>query len=183
MTSKSPAMQGFFERKGTNMYIIYESDSGFTKRYAEAFAEKTGLECHSLYMARIKVPKESDVIFFGRVMQDEIDGLKKARKKYNVLAVCPVGLRMPTNAVKETLAEKNELTDNLPKLFYLRGGFDPEQNKGLEKTLINLLIGDLERNEEDLDAVDAQYLSDLRNGADYVNEDNLAALLDWYEKC
>ncbi|MBR2589811.1 MAG: hypothetical protein IKE65_02695 [Clostridia bacterium] len=165
------------------MYIIYESDSGFTKRYAEAFAQKTGLECHSLYMARIKVKKHSDVIFFGRVMQNEIDGFKKARKKYNILALCPVGLRMPTNAVIEEIAEKNELNENLPKLFYLRGGFDPEQNQGLEKTLINLIISDLESKGEDLNAVDAQYLSDLQNGADYVNEENLAALLDWYENC
>ena len=163
------------------VYIIYESDSGFTKRYAEMFAEKTGLECHSLYMARIKVKRKSDVIYFGRVMQDEVDGLKKARKKYNILAVCPVGLKMPTNTVKEAIAEKNDLTDNPPKLFYLRGGFDPEKTLGLEKTLINLIITDLNGKGDDLDAVEAQYLSDLRNGADYVKEENLAELLSWYE--
>ncbi|MBR0415205.1 MAG: hypothetical protein IJI67_09055 [Clostridia bacterium] len=165
------------------MYIIYESDSGFTKRYAEMFAEKTGLECHSLYMARIKVKRNSDVIFFGRVMQGEIDGFKKAAKKYNILAVCPVGLRMPTNAVKEEIIEKNGIGEPLPKLFYLRGGFDPEKNIGLEKTLINLIISDLENRGEDIDAVDAQYLTDLKGGADYVDEENLGALLDWYEKC
>ena len=165
------------------MYIIYESDSGFTKRYAEIFAEKTGLECYSLYMSRIKVKRGSDVIYFGRVMQNEVDGFKKARKKYNILALCPVGLKMPTNAVKEKIAEANELTENLPKLFYLRGGYDPEQTKGLEKTLINLIVSDLESKGEEIDAVEAQYLADLTDGADYVNEENLAPLLDWYEKC
>lgn len=165
------------------MYIIYESDSGFTKRYAEMFAEKTGLECHSLYMARIKVKRESDVIYFGRVIQGEVDGLKKARKKYNVLAVCPVGLKMGTDAVKAEIAEQNKLEDTLPKLFYLRGGFDPAQNKGLEKALIELIVGDLENRAEDLDAVEAQYLADLKNGADYVKEENLAALTDWYDRC
>lgn len=165
------------------MYIIYESDSGFTKRYAEIFAEKTGLECHSLYMARIKVKKHSDVIYFGRVMQGEIDGFKKARKKYNILAVCPVGLKMATNAVIEEIAQKNNITDNLPKLFYLPGGFDPEQNKGLEKTLINLMVDDLESRGEDIDAVDARFLRDLKGGADYVDEQNLAPLSDWYQHC
>ena len=165
------------------MYIIYQSDSGFTKQYAEMFAEKTGLECHSLYMARIKVKRNSDVIFFGRVMQGEIDGFKKAAKKYNVLAVCPVGLKMPTNFYKEELAEDNGITGNSPQLFYLRGGFDPEKTLGPEKTLINLVISDLENRGEDVDAVEAQYLTDLKGGADYVNEENLAALLEWYQNC
>ena len=165
------------------MYIIYESDSGFTKRYAEMFAEKTGLECHSLYMARIKVKKNSDVIYFGRVMQNEVAGFKKARKKYNILALCAVGLKMETNAVKEEIAAANELTENLPKLFYLRGGFDPAQNKGLEKTLVNLIITDLENKGDETDAVEAQYLADLKGGAEYVDEQNLAALCDWYDKC
>ena len=162
------------------MVIIYESDSGFTKLYAEMFARKAGLECHSMYMARIKVSRHSDVIYFGRVIQGEIENFKKAKKKYNVLAVCPVGLKMPSNALKQELAEKNQ-TGDIP-LFYLRGGFDPKQNAGLEKTLINLIISDLESKGEDIDAIDAQYLNDLKNGADYVKEINLEALGTWYEK-
>ena len=165
------------------MVIIYESDSGFTKRYAEMFAQKVGLECHSMYMARIKVSRKSDVIYFGRVMQGEVENLKKARKKYNVLAVCPVGLKMGTDAVKEELAQKNDLTGDCPKMFYLRGGFDPAKNVGLEKTLINLVINDLQSRRDDLDAVDAQLLHDLVNGADYVREMNLEELSLWYEKC
>ena len=163
------------------MYIIYQSDSGFTKLYAEMFSRKAGIECYSMYMARIKVRRHSDVIYFGRVIQGEVEDLKKARKKYNVLAVCPVGLKMPTDAVKQELREKNNLTDNMPQMFYLRGGFDPKQNLGLEKTLINLIIDDLEGREE-LDAVEAQYLADLKNGADYVKEINLEELGLWYER-
>lgn len=165
------------------MVIIYESNSGFAKRYAEMFAEKTGLECHSMYMARIKVKRSADVIYFGWVQQGEVEKLKKALKKYNVLAVCPVGLSMPTDAMKEQLREKNKLEENLPKMFYLRGGFDPEQIIGLQRTLINLIISDLESKGDELNAVEAQYLSDLKNGADYVKEENLAELMSWYEKC
>ena len=165
------------------MYIIYESDAGSTKQYAEAFAAKTGLECHSMYMARIKVKRKSDVIYFGRVRQGEIENLKKARKKYNVLAVCAVGLKMPTNAVKDELCAANGMDGVSPQLFYLRGAFEPEKNIGLEKTLIHLIVSDLQSKGDELDAVDAQYLSDLQNGADYVNEENLGALLSWYESC
>ena len=162
------------------MVIVYKSDSGFTKRYAEMFADKVGMECHSLHMARIKVSKRSDIIYFGRVIQGEIDDLKKARKRYNVIAVCPVGLKLPTDAVKSELEEKNGIGEDC-KMFYLRGGFDPEQNLGLEKTLINLIVSDLEGREE-LDAVDSQYLNDLKNGADYVREMNLQQLSLWYEE-
>ena len=74
------------------MFVIYESNTGFTEKYARMFAEKAELECWSLYMARIKVPKHSDVIYFGNVENGEVAKLKKARKKYNIIAVCPVGI-------------------------------------------------------------------------------------------
>lgn len=164
------------------MFVVYESNTGFSEQYAKMFAEKANLECWSLYMARIKVPKHSDIIYFGNVENGEVAKLKKARKKYNILAVCPVGLSMGTDAVKQTLREKNKLTDNSPAMFYLQGGYDPEKNIGLGATFINLVIKDLESKEE-LDAVEAQMLSDLKNGADYVKEENLAPLLRWYEEC
>lgn len=164
------------------MFVVYESNTGFSERYAKMFAEKTGLECWSLYMARIKVPKHSDIIYFGNVENGEVAKLKKARKKYNILAVCPVGLSMSTDAVKESLRQKNNLTDNSPVMFYLQGGYDGEKNVGLGATFINLIIKDLESKEE-LDAVQAQMLNDLKNGADYVKEENLAPLLSWYDEC
>ena len=50
--------------------------------------------------------------------------------------------------------------------------------QGLEKTLVNLIITDLENKGDETDAVEAQYLADLKGGADYVDEQNLAALCD-----
>ena len=164
------------------MFVVYESNTGFTERYAKMFAEKANLECWSLYMARIKVPKHSDIIYFGNVESGEVAKLKKARKRYNILAVCPVGLSMGTDAVKEALREKNKLTENSPAMFYLQGGYDGEKNVGLGATFINLIVKDLESKEE-LDAVEVQMLNDLKNGADYVKEENLAPLLRWYEEC
>lgn len=88
------------------MHIVYESSTGFTKRYAEMFAEKTGLECCSAQMAKFKAEKHEDIIFFGWVQQGEIQRLKKAEKKYNVLAVCPVGISEPSDKVLDALKEK-----------------------------------------------------------------------------
>jgi flavodoxin len=163
------------------MKIVYESSTGFTEKYAKMFAEKTGLECWSMYMAKIKVQKDEDVVYFGWIQQGEISKYKKAAKKFNVLAVCPVGIAAPSERVTEKLKEKNKIGD-LPKIFYLHGGYDPEKSVGLQGTLINMVVKDLESKESDLDSSQIQMMNDLKNGADYVDENNLTPLLEWFKE-
>lgn len=164
------------------MKVVYESSTGFTKRYAEAFAEKAGLECWSMYMAKIKVEKNEDIIYFGWVQQGEISKYKKAAKKYNILALCPVGISAQSGKVIDVLKDKNKLGDT-PKIFYLRGGYDPKASVGLQGTLINMVVKDMESKADELDSAQAQMLVDLKNGADYVDEAALQPLLEWYKEC
>ena len=45
--------------------VIYNSQTGFTKRYAEWIAEETGADCFELNEAKKKSMDEYDAIVFG----------------------------------------------------------------------------------------------------------------------
>jgi len=154
-------------RKGVlSVKIIYESGAGHTERYAKLLAEKLGLECLSLKEAD-KSESES-VIFCGWVCANKISGLKKASGRFNVAAVCAVGLYPKTDAVTRVLIDKNKL--GCP-LFYLRGGLDYTKISKLRKKLL-LVIRDTLKRENKPDS--AELIEVLTNGGDFFDEDYLS---------
>ncbi len=68
------------------MVIVYESKTGFTKRYADMLSAKTGLK-----VFRIKelasVNRDEEIIFLGWMKVGKIQGLDKLQK-YKVKVVC-----------------------------------------------------------------------------------------------
>ena len=171
---------GYFERMKI-MTVIYETNTGFTEKYAKAFAEKHGLECWNTYMAKIKVKRKSDVIYFGWVQAGQIQGFKKARKRYNILAVCPVGLTEPNDERKAKLIELNSISDM--QVFPLRGGYDDDKMTGAAGLLISMIRTEFEdrtKKGEELKPAEKEMYEDLQNGADYFSEDNLAAVDEWF---
>lgn len=60
--------------------IVYESNSGFTKQYAELIANKCNLKALSLKQAKKELKKNSDVFFLGWIFGSRIMGYKKRTK-------------------------------------------------------------------------------------------------------
>ena len=85
------------------MVIIYESKTGFTKRYADMLAAKTGLKVLAASECA-KVQKDDEVIFLGWMKAGKIQGLAKLRG-YNVKAVCGSGTGPPSQTPKQWLQE------------------------------------------------------------------------------
>lgn len=71
------------------MVIVYESKTGFTKRYADMLALKTRLKVFPVKELS-KVSKDEEIIFLGWMKAGKIQGLDKLRN-YNVKAVCGSG--------------------------------------------------------------------------------------------
>ncbi|NCC76694.1 MAG: hypothetical protein EOM08_09705 [Clostridia bacterium] len=109
--------------------IIYQSNAGHTRRYAELFAQLSGLPVYDLRMARSTLQKGEMVIFFGWLMAGNLQGLKKAARRYRVGAMCAVGMGCPGDGQIETIARKYGY--DLEKAFYLQGGLDFEKLHGL----------------------------------------------------
>jgi hypothetical protein len=163
-------------------YIVYESHTDFTKRYAELISLKFKLPSISLDDAKSKVYEGDSILYMGWIRAGKIMGFKKAMSGYNVEAVIAVGIATPSDDMKAILKEKNKIPD-IP-LFYLQGGITPNRIAGVDKVLFNMIsriaLLRAEKNKESLTEADKLTLSILQKGGDCINPDNLQALFDWY---
>lgn len=163
--------------------IVYASNTGFTKEYAEMLSAKTGLPMCSLEEAKKTLKQPTEIIYCGWFMAGSIVGYKKLKKKHNIKAVCAVGL-CETGSLLEKTRKDNKIPDNT-ELFTLQGGYAPDKLKGIYKKMMsmvaNMLIKQINSYEVKTES-DLKMLETLEKGGSYVCEENLSAVLEWYEK-
>ena len=151
--------------------IVFESNTGHTERYARILAEKLGVPCYAIKEASGSVPKGESVFFLGWVMANQICGLKKASRLWDVRAVGAVGICPASDSNSRILAKKNK-TD--APIFYLRGGVDYSKLKGLKRTLLELVRDNTARENK---PENAELVRTLTEGGDFVCEENLAGIV------
>lgn len=162
------------------MKIVYTSNTGYTKQYAELLAEKTGYELFEINNALEKLPKNEEIIFLGWLMAGKIKDYKKASKYFSVKIIAAVGLATGGERDKEVRQANSIPSDTT--LFTLQGGYAPEKLKGIYKFMMKLVTKVLAkqlrekavRNEEE-----EFLLSLLENGGNGVSEEKLAPLLEF----
>jgi len=157
------------------MIIVYESKTGFTKRYAEMLAAKTQLKL--LHVKEMKqVSRDEEIIFLGWLKVGKIQGLNKVRK-YNLKAVCGSGTARAEEVDIKELAARNKIKD-IP-FFYLRGGCLPlKQLKGMDKFMLSMFLKML-KSRKDQDERTKEAIFGIENGFDGVKEENLEPVLEW----
>ena len=163
--------------------IIFTSESGFTKKYADMLSQKTGLSAYELKSIKdAKIEKGESVIYLGWLMAGKIKGYKKAAKLFDVRAVCAVGMSCPQMQNPEKIKKQNNLGD-IP-VFYMQGGFNINKLHGINKSMMNIMVKTvgkkLERKPDKTDE-EADMLEMLTKGGDRVSEGNLAEVLAWFE--
>ena len=156
--------------------IIYESNTGFTRRYAALFSRMTGLNCYSQQEAKRELAAGSCALYFGWICANRISGYQKAAKRYDVCAVVAVGAAPET---PKTIAQLKEANNIAIPLFYLRGGVNVQALSGIKRRLLLMIAKSIRtagtNTPEEQDMADV-----LQDGGDFVQEDNLAALKAWY---
>lgn len=158
--------------------IIYESNTGFTKKYAELLSAKTGLPIYE----RKKTPSSvlgKDIIYMGWLCAGIISGFKKAGNKYHIKAVCAVGMTAPDEKLYSDTAKQNLLADT--KLYLLRGGFDIKKLHGFYRFMMKLFARSLTESiekKEDKTEDDLLTLEMLRTGKDMVDGNSLIPLIN-----
>jgi hypothetical protein len=156
--------------------IVYNSNTGFTKKYAELLSAETGLPYYALSENRVK--SGEPVIFMGWLSAGKIKGYSKALKKYDVRAVAGVGLRAQDSAALNELITQNKISD-VPA-FYLRGGLDMNRLRGMNKFLLKMFYKMMSDKAKDGDAEALEIVDAYRNNKDFVSLENLKEMLDWY---
>ncbi|MBR2682343.1 MAG: hypothetical protein IKE22_03645 [Atopobiaceae bacterium] len=129
--------------------IIYGSQYGTTKQYAEELSRRTGYELRC-YDAVDDLNGYDTIVYLGALYAGGVLGMKKTFAKLmdtqskNVM-IATVGLADPTDQ-ENTSHIKGEMRKQLPKdlfdrahIFHLRGGIDYSQLGLKHKTMMALL--------------------------------------------
>jgi hypothetical protein len=160
--------------------IVYRSNTGYTKKYAEMLAQKTGLPVYEFNEAKNTLAKDEDIIYLGWLSAGALIGYKKAVKTWHVKAVCAVGMGGPSSNQLPDIIKKHKIES--AKAFYLQGGFDLSKLHGLYKfmmiMMIKTVVPSMEKKVDKTDD-DRAALDMFKNGGDYVCEENLDPILEW----
>lgn len=155
--------------------IVYTSGTGFTARYAALLSQAADLPAYDLREPE-GPPSGSAVLYLGWLRAGSIVGLRRARSRYRVAAVCPVGM-MEGDAVGLAKVTTSNHLENTPH-FYLRGGYAPEKLRGLSKVMMTPMKALLTRNPPETEA-DRAAQEALLHGADWVEPQQLEPVLNW----
>ena len=140
--------------------VIYNSQTGFTKRYAEWIAEATGADCLALSAAKKKNLTAYEAIIFGgwacagsiskiSWFKSNID--KWADKK--LIAFCVGGSPIDNPEIEPAL-KQNFTESELEKvnIFYCPGGFNYEKMSVTSKFMMKMFIKTLQAKKDKTEA-------------------------------
>lgn len=153
--------------------IVYESETGFTMKYAKMLEEKTGLYAYLLSNATDDLDKGDEVFYMGWICAGKIKGLKKASKRFDIKGVAAVGISDPADDSISSVKIKNSV--DVP-FFYLRGGIDLQKLSKIKVKLLEMLAENIER-DKNIPENYAEVVDAMRYGADFVKEENLKDVL------
>ena len=140
--------------------VVYNSQTGFTKRYAEWIAEAAGADCFELAEAKKKnLDAYEAIVFGGWACAGGISKLawfkgnieKWSGKK--LIAFCVGGSPMENPEVE--IALKNNFTDaerEKVNVFYCPGGFNYEKMSAPSKLMMKMFISALKAKKDKTEA-------------------------------
>ena len=152
--------------------IVYETQGGTSKRYAEWLAERLGAEC----VPAEDFDDEDPVIYVGWRSGPMIVGMKVFPHKDKIKAVVCVALERYDDGAMETIRSKNGI-DNV---FYVRGGMDRSKLSFGQKLLLALVSVKMllfNRSPED-----REVRRIMDHGGDLSSPDQLDALVEWLKE-
>lgn len=157
--------------------IVYTSNTGHTKRYAELFNKITGIKLYNLKEAS-KLEKGTQIIYFGWLFANSIKKYNAVIKRFDVKAVVAVGL-CDTGTLIPEVRKVNNIPETI-SLFTVQGGISKNKLRGINKLMINMLTSSLKKNEQ-RDDEQNRMLALLKSDNDYVSEENLSQIIKWFE--
>ena len=161
------------------MVIIYRSNTGFTKKYAEMLGKAEKIKVYSISDVEDKL--DEPIFYMGPLMAGHITGIDHAVKKFSVKGVCGVGMSPTSQQVLETLSKANYVP-NVP-IFYLQGGSAPKKVGWLKRRMVGVATRSIRESLQDKGgrrtAEEDQYLDFLIHGGSYVAFENLEAIQNW----
>lgn len=161
--------------------IIYTTNTGSTERYAKLLAQETGLPAYSLTEAKKAILTRAEIIYLGWIMAGAVKGYAEATRRYQVRAVCGVGMGK-TGTQADSVRKKSAIPADVP-LFTLQGNFDVKKLHGIYRPMMEIMVKTAGRDlaeKKNRTPEENDMLDMMLHGGDRVRAENLSAVLDWY---
>lgn len=173
-----------------NMIVIYQSKTGFTKKYAEWIAEE--LHCEIRGNEKFSLGDfifYDTIIFGGGLYASGINGIKLIKDNFNVLKnkniiVFATGVTPPRDEDLAKVWEANfseEQRDKIKK-FYFRGGFNFSKLSAVNKMMMSMmklkLKGEKEPSEDAKGMLEA-----MEKPVDFTDKENIRPLIKCALEC
>lgn len=164
--------------------IIYGTNYGTTKKYAQELARRTGLQAVSY--EQVNLPETCEgIIYFGGLYAGGVKGLKETlpaiRKcTYKKLVIVTVGLADVTdeeniNNIRSSL--QRQLSPEIfeqAQIFHLRGGIDYSRLNIVHKTMMKMLYTKAKKLPEDKQTAEVKAMIETYGKkVDFVDFDKL----------
>ena len=152
--------------------IVYETQGGTSKRYAEWLAERLGSEC--MPAKEFDDKNEDSVIYVGWRSGPMIVGLKDFPCRDRIVAIICVALERYAEKAMETIRRKN----GFEIIFYVRGGMDRSKLSFGQKLLLAVVSVKMiffNRSPED-----KEVRRIMDRGGDISSPDQLDAVTEWF---
>lgn len=159
--------------------IVYKSNTGFTREYAQMLGKSAKLKVYALDQAQ-DLAEQAEIIYMGPLMAGHITGVDQAVKRYAVRAVCGVGMTAPGEKVLASLGRSNYVP-NAP-IFYLQGGYAPKKLSWLKRRMVNMATKSTRENllgKQKRTAQEQAQLDMLLKGGSFVAYRNLEPIQSW----
>ena len=163
--------------------IVYTSNTGYTKQYAELLGKKTSLPVYELSKADKALPAKISILYLGWLMAGVVKGYKKAAQRFSVAAVCGVGMG-PAGSQDSDVRKNNAIPQEVP-VFTLQGGFDRTKLHGIYRFMMGVMIkvmGSSLRKKENRTPEEDAMLEMVTNGGDFVDVRQLDGVIAWYRQ-
>lgn len=165
-----------------NKLIIYGSQYGTTRTYAERLSQMTGVSFTDYKLAK-DISKYDIIVYFGALYAGGVKGLKeivKNIKESTKLIIVTVGL---ADVKDETNIHniRNSLKKQLPReifgkaeIFHLRGGIDYSRLSFTHKTMMTLLYNKAKNMPEEKKNAEVKAMIDTFNKkVDFIDVESL----------
>lgn len=162
--------------------IVYTSNTGHTKECALLLGKEISIPVFDLKEAKKQLPKNSEIIYLGWLMAGSVKGYKKAKKNFDICALCGVGMAANGSQIAD-IRKANKVPENLP-VFSLQGGFEMEKLHGIYKFMMQTMRKTVEKNltsKKERTAEEDEMLDLLLHGKNRVSKDNLDEIIHWYK--
>ena len=177
-----------------NSIIVYGSNYGTTKQYADELSRRTNMKVISFKKVNQQINDYDNIIYLGALYAGGVLGMSKTLKKLNnilnkKIIIVTVGLSDPTDEVN-----KNNIINNIKnqmpkkvfekaKIFHLRGGIDYSKLNFAHKTMMKLLYNAVKNlPKEKLTAEDRAMIETYNKNVNFIDFSSLDEIISETQK-